>query len=337
MPNTAFRLPAEWERQSATLLAWPAPRTDWSGRLPGIQQEYVLLIQAICRRQDVYLLVPSGSTEAHQRLGETPGLHLLEMPYDDTWCRDYGPITLVGGSGGERLALDFHFDGWGGKYPAAQDNRVNTLLARHPHFKRLKFRQYLFELEGGAIESDGRGTLLVNWHCLHARLPHLKRGEIEYELNTLLNMERVIGIDLEPLPGDDTDGHIDTIARFIDTDFIAYQRQPDESRHGRLLEQLQTLRQADVKGKRLPYRLVELPVPDGVDPTLPANYANFLFVNGACLVPAYGVPADREARDVLAEALSGRGIEVESVASAVMIEQYGGPHCASMHLPAALT
>ena len=333
MPHTDFRLPAEWEAQSATLLAWPAPRTDWASRLPGIQQEYVLFIQAICRRQSVYLLIPPGSSEPQQRLGELPGLHLIEMPYDDTWCRDYGPITLVGGSGGERLALDFHFDGWGGKYPAAQDNRVNTLLARHPHFKRLKFRQFLFELEGGAIESDGRGTLMVNWHCLHARLPHLKRGDIEYELSSLLNLERIIGIDLEPLPGDDTDGHIDTIARFIDRDTIAYQRQPDEARHRRLLSQLEALRQSN----RKPYRLIELPVPDGVDPTLPANYANFLFVNGACLVPAYGVAADLEARDILAEALSGRGLDVEAVASSVMIEQFGGPHCASMHLPAALT
>lgn len=333
MPNTDFRLPAEWEAQAATLLAWPAPRTDWSDRLPGIQQEYVLMVQAICRRQPVFLLVPPEYDEARQRLGELPGLHYIEIPYNDTWCRDYGPIVLVGGMGGERLALDFHFSGWGGKYPAALDNRVNTLLARHPLFEPLRFRQYLFELEGGAIECDGRGTLLVNWYCLHARHPHLKRAEIEFELKALLNLERVIGIDIEPLAGDDTDGHIDTIARFIATDAIAYQRQPNAQRQARLVGQLQDLSQANGQ----PYELIELPVPEGVDTTLPANYANFLFINGACLVPAYGVPADSEARDILARALRGRGIEAESVASAVMIEQYGGPHCASMHLPAALS
>ncbi len=330
MLDTDFRLPAEWEAQSATLLAWPAPRTDWASRLPGIQQEYVSLIEAICRRQKVYLLIPPDSREAHERLGDLPGLHLIEMPYDDTWCRDYGPITLVGGSSGERLALDFHFGGWGGKYPAAQDNRVNTLLARHPDFTHLEFRQVLLELEGGAIESDGQGTLLVNWHCLHARLAHLTREEIEYELKALLNLERIIGIDLEPLAGDDTDGHIDTIARFIDPSTLVYQRQPDEARRHRLLAQLEALHQ----GNQKPYRLIELPVPDGVDPTLPANYVNFLFVNGACLVPAYGIDADVEARDILQRALVERDIEVEGTPSAVMIEQYGGPHCASMHLPA---
>ncbi|NDY94416.1 agmatine deiminase family protein [Wenzhouxiangella limi] len=328
MPHTDYRLPAEWEQQSATLLAWPHPASDWSERLPGIQQEYVQLVQAIAPRQPVVLLVPPGSDEAAERLGALPGLHLAEMPYDDTWCRDYGPITLV--SGGERLALDFQFNGWGGKYPAARDNRVNTLLARHALFSRLHFRQYLFELEGGAIESDGQGTLLVNWHCLHERHPHLSRAEIEYELFALLNVQRVLGLDIEPLPGDDTDGHIDTLARFVGTDTIAWQRQPDAQRSRILKGQLDALERADGQA----YRLLELPHPEGVDPTLPANYVNFVFVNGACLVPAYGVETDTEAREILAETLPKR--DVESVPASVMIEQYGGPHCASMHIPAAL-
>ena len=328
MPHTEFRLPAEWERQSATLLAWPHPRTDWSERLPGIQQEYAELVKAIAHRQLVVLLVPPDSDEARQRLGDMPGLRLVEAAYNDTWCRDYGPITLVGGD--KRLALDFNFNGWGGKYPAADDNRINTLLARHQLFSRLRFRQYLFELEGGAIDCDGAGTLLVNWHCLHARHPNLSRAEIEFELHELLRVERVIGIDIEPLPGDDTDGHIDTLARFIAADTITWQGQPDAQRSGRLKSQLEQLRTSDDQ----PYRLLELPPPVGVDPTLPANYVNFLFVNGACLVPAYGVPADADALKVLADALPEH--EVEAVNSAVMIEEFGGPHCASMHIPAAL-
>lgn len=328
MQHTDFRLPAEWERQSATLLAWPFPSSDWSERLPGIQQEYVELIGAITRYQPVVLLVPPDSAAARERLGPIPGLHLAEMPYDDTWCRDYGPITLV--SAGERLALDFLFTGWGGKYPAARDNRVNTLLARHPLFTRLSFRQYLFELEGGAIESDGQGTLLVNWHCMHQRHPHLRRTEIEYELLNLLNISRVIGIDIEPLPGDDTDGHIDTLARFIQANTIAWQIQPDKQRNQRLQKQLGSLETTDGKA----YNLLALPHPEGVDPTLPANYANFLFVNNACLVPAYGVDADAQARAVLQDALPDH--TVESVPATVMIQQYGGPHCASMHIPAAL-
>ncbi|MFU8830986.1 MAG: agmatine deiminase family protein [Wenzhouxiangella sp.] len=213
MPHTEHRLPAEWERQSATLLAWPHEKSDWAdNNLAAVQEEYAELIRAITRRQKAVVLVPPGNSEVRKRLGDRPGLHLIEVRYNDTWCRDYGPITMV--HSGERLVLDFYFNGWGGKYPSSFDNRVNTLLARQDIFNRFTFRQYLFELEGGAIDSDGKGRLLVNWHCLHARHPHLTRREIDHELHTLLNLDKIIGIDIEPTAGDDTDGHIDTLARF---------------------------------------------------------------------------------------------------------------------------
>ena len=331
MPNTDFRLPAEWEPQSATLLAWPPPRSDWADLLPGIRQEYVELIRAITRQQPVVLLGAPVDDSAQHQLGDLPGLFMLEIACDDTWCRDYGPITLINNK--RRLALDFHFNGWGGKYPAARDNRANTLLARHgahiAPLAGLRFDQVLFELEGGAIECDGQGSLLINWHCLHQRHPHLTRDEIDYELRTHLGVERVLGIDLEPLPGDDTDGHIDTLARFLGSDLIAWQEQPAAARSGRLQAQLKALQSSHGQ----PYRLLELPKPEGVDPILPANYVNFLFINNACLVPAYGVAADAQARQRLQQALPER--KVESVPSAILIEQYGGPHCASMHIPAA--
>lgn len=328
MSHTAHRLPAEWERQSATLLAWPNEKSDWASDLTAIQDEYIELIKAITRRQKAVVLVPPGSTEAAARLGERPGLHLVEIPYNDTWCRDYGFITLV--SSGERLALDFHFNGWGGKYAAGLDNRVNTLLSRHELFNRFTFRQYLFEIEGGAIDSDGAGRLLVNWHCLRARQPHLSRGEISHELHLLLNIDEVVGIDIEPTPGDDTDGHIDTLARFLDRELIAFQVQNDPLRTETLRGQLEALRKPDGHA----YDLLALPRPKGVDPSLPANYVNFLFVNDACLVPAYGSKTDREAQAILAEALPDR--DVELVPANAMIRQFGGIHCATMHIPAAL-
>ncbi len=325
MSHTEYRLPAEWEHQSATLLAWPHEKTDWIERLAEIRREYVGLIDAILPHQKVVMLTSPGDASARSALADRPGLHLIDAPFNDTWCRDYGPITLLGN--GSRLALDFHFNGWGGKYPARMDNRVNTLLARHPLFDRLSFRQYLFELEGGAIEADGRGTLLVNWHCLHARHPHLTRGEIEHELHNLLNIDHVVGIDLEPMCGDDTDGHIDTLARFISPDIIVFQHQGDSSRTDRLRGQLESLRGGDGQ----PFELFVLPHADDIDPTLPASYANFMFVNGACLVPAYGSDSDEVARGVMADLLPER--DVRSVSANVMISQFGGPHCASMHIP----
>ena len=326
MPHTDLRLPAEWESQSATLLAWPHAKSDWSTRLDDIRREYLQLIEAILPRQQVVLLVQPGDESAAAMLGQKGRLHLAEVPFNDTWCRDYGPIILV--KPGTRLALDFHFSGWGGKYPAGLDNRVNTLLARHHLFDRLDFRQYLFELEGGAIEPDGKGTLLVNWHCLQARHPHLKRGEIEHELHNLLNIDHVIGIDIEPMSGDDTDGHIDTLARFISPDIIVFQDQGENSRTETIRGQLETLRSAEGQ----PFELFSLPVPDDIDPALPASYANFMFVNRACLVPAYGSDSDEIARGVLADLLPER--DVLSVPAEAMISQFGGPHCASMHIPA---
>jgi len=327
MSHTDYRLPAEWETQSATLLAWPAADSDWREGLDAIRNEYRELIDAILAFQPVVLLLPVDEP-APAGLPERPDLHRLPLRYNDTWCRDYGPITLV--FSGYRLALDFHFDGWGGKYPASLDNRVNTHLSRHDLFDRMQFRQYLFELEGGAIESDGRGRLLINWHCLQARHPHLSKREIDFELHNLLNADTVLGIDIEPMAGDDTDGHIDTLARFADPDTIVFQAQASEEATERLRSQLEALRTRD----EAPYRLVALPRPDDLDTGLPASYANFVFVNGGCLVPAYGSRHDDTARKLLAELLPDR--RIVQVPAATMIRQSGGPHCASMHIPAAL-
>ncbi len=328
MSHPEFRLPAEWERQSAILLAWPHESGAWADRLDAIRDEFVVLITAILRHQQVIVLVQPGDRSAATRLGDQAGLHCLEIPFDDTWCRDYGPITLV--SSGQRLALDFHFNGWGDKHPAARDNRVNLHLSRHELFNRIPFRQSLFELEGGGIDGDGRGRLLVNWHCLQTRHPHLSRREIRHELCDLLNVDEVIGIDIEPMAGDDTDGHIDTLVRFADTSTLVFQLQADPERNLLLRGQLETLRQLDGQ----PYRLISLPHAGGFNSDLPANYANFLLINDACLVPAYGVPADEQACAILAELFPGRTIE--PVPAQTMISQFGGPHCATMNIPAAL-
>ncbi|NBD95605.1 MAG: agmatine deiminase [Gammaproteobacteria bacterium] len=327
MSHTDYRLPAEWERQSATLLAWPAAGSDWRDKLDAIRSEYRQLIEAVLAHQPVVLLLPADEPEP-ESLPERPDLHRIPLHYNDTWCRDYGPITLV--FSGYRLALDFNFDGWGGKYPASLDNRVNAQLARHELFDRMQFRQYLFELEGGAIDSDGRGRLLVNWHCLRERHPQLSEREIEFELHNLLNIDTVLGIDIEPMQGDDTDGHIDTLARFVDTETIVFQSQADDERTSRLRGQLEALRTRE--GRE--YELVAMPCPDDLEDDHPASYVNFVFANEACLIPAYGSRHDDEARDILAGLLPDR--QVVQVPAAAMITQSGGPHCASMQIPAAL-
>lgn len=328
MERTDFRLPAEWERQSATLLAWPHADSDWAPILAEVQSEYVELVRSITRKQAAVLLIPPGNRDARDKLGERPGLHYLEARYNDTWTRDYGPVVLV--HAGERLALDFYFNGWGGKYPASLDNRVNTLLARNLLFNRFTFRQYLFELEGGAIDADGQGFVLINWHCLHARHTHLSRNELDHELHSLLNVDKVLGIDLPPMAGDDTDGHIDTLARFIKRDRIVFQTQRDRKRNATLIAQLEALRDAAQRD----YDLIALPSPDDLDPGLPASYANFAFVNDTLLVPRYGSRADERALDILGEAAEDRSLE--AIPAAALLSQGGSLHCATMHIPAAL-
>lgn len=328
MANVTFRLPAEWERHSAMLLAWPHEDSDWADRLEAVRHEYCVLIEAIGERQAVVVLTFPGDRSVDMLPCNQRNVHFVEVPFNDTWCRDYGPITLV--SSGRRLALDFHFNGWGGKHPAELDNRVNSLLARDELFDRLDFRQYLFELEGGAIDSDGQGRILLNWHCLEARHPYMTRAEIGRELRQLLNVDNVLGIDMPPMSGDDTDGHIDTLARFISPDVIVYQTQRDAGATETLHNQLESMDGDDGPARKL----IALPAAEGIEADLPASYANFLFVNGGCLVPAYGSDADEVARRILADALPER--DIISVPAETLITQAGGPHCATMHIPAPL-
>jgi len=323
-----YRLPAEWEQQSAVMLAWPFAGGDWQDVLDQVQEEYAGFISAALECQTVVLLIPPGDHVARKRLGDRPGLHFLEMGYNDTWCRDFGPITMC--NAGKRLALDFYFDGWGGRHEARLDNRVNSILARDKLFADFDFRQSLFELEGGAIDCDGNGTILINRHCMRTRAPHLEDPEIDHELKTWLNASRLLEIDIAPLPGDDTDGHIDTLARFTDRETIVFQTMADSSSTRALNGQLELLRTAQGRA----YRLVALPRADDIDPGLAASYVNFVLLNGAVLVPAFGSRADVTARELLSELFPDR--ITKSIDARTLVGQGGGPHCASMQIPAAL-
>ena len=323
-----YRLPAEWERQSAIMLVWPFAGGDWQDVLDPIREEYVAFISAALEFQTVVLLIPPDDHDVRKRLGDRSGLHYIEVRCNDTWCRDFGPVTMC--NAGRRLALDFYFDGWGGRHEARLDNRVNTVLARHRMFADFDFRQSLFELEGGAIECDGEGTLLINRHCMRARAPHLEDSEVDHELKTWLNVSRLLEIDMAPLPGDDTDGHIDTLARFTDRETIVFQTLADASDTRTLNGQLELLRTAQGRA----YRLIALPRADDIDPDLAASYANFVLVNGAVLVPAFGSRADIVARELLSELFPDR--VAKSIDARTLVSQGGGPHCASMQIPAAL-
>ena len=326
-PKQSYRLPAEWEPQSGVQLTWPHADTDWAPMLDEITETYRQMAEAIKRYEPVLVVEP---------------------PTNDTWARDHGFITLVPQTPNlEPRLLDFKFNGWGEKFPADLDNAINRRLYDEGRVKGLYVDCLDFVLEGGSIESDGRGTVFTTTGCLMA--PHrnqpMTQQQIENRLKATLCAERIVWIDHGALTGDDTDGHIDTLVRICPDDTLLYMGcddPTDEQYHElKLMEQqLQELRTIDGR----PYRLLKLPMPhpiyengqwsmvNGQYDRLPATYANFLVINGAVLCPTYGQPdLDNEALHIIGEAFPHRdiiGIDCRSI-----IRQHGSLHCCTMQYP----
>lgn len=340
--TASLRFPAEWECQSAVLIAWPHAGTDWAARLGDVRSTYVSLVAAITRFELALVCVADANLreQASSQLaaaGVEPGrIRFVELPYDDTWLRDSGPISLRDGSG-FRL-LDFRFTAWGGKFASDLDDRIVSTLAERGTFRHAEHRRIEFALEGGAIETDGQGTLLSTWRCLHERHPDRPRDEITRLLESTLAQTRTLWLEHGYLEGDDTDAHIDTLARFAGPDAIVYQgcQDPGDS-HFRELQAMAAELAAFRTRDGGPYRLFELPWPSPIMDNgrrLAASYANFLIVNGAVLMPAYGDPADGAAAAVLARAFPGR--EIVTIPCRPLIWQNGSLHCLTMQLPEGL-
>jgi agmatine/peptidylarginine deiminase len=340
--SSKLRFPAEWEPQSAVLLAWPHAGTDWAERLADVETTYVALVGAIARFQPALVCVPDAAHRSRaagllSAAGVPAGqVRFFEVEYDDTWLRDSGPITLREGEG-FRL-LDFLFTAWGGKFEAGLDDQLVAKLHESGLLVPARHQRIDFALEGGAIETDGAGTLLSTWRCLHERHPALGRAEVTAMLESSLVQARTLWLDRGYLEGDDTDAHIDTLARFAAPDAIVFQACDDASDgHYEELQAMATeiaaLRTADGQ----PYRLFPLPwarpILDG-DRRLAASYANFLIINGAVLMPAYGDRADQPAAAVLATAFPGR--EIIPIDCRPLIWQNGSLHCVTMQLPEGL-
>ena len=339
----ALRFPAEWEPQSAILVAWPHAGTDWAERLAGVEETYIALVAAIARFEDVVICVADDDVETYAEIRlrsnrvDMQRVRFATVPYDDTWLRDTGPVSLRDGNA-FRL-LDFRFTGWGGKFDANDDDRLVERLDADGLFRDADRAPIDFALEGGAIDTDGAGTLLTTWQCLHERHPEASREELSGKLAGWIAQDRVLWLDHGHLEGDDTDAHVDTLARFAPNDAIVFQACDDETdSHFAELHamagEIAALRTQDGK----PYRLFPLPWAQPIldeGRRLAASYANFLIVNGAVLVPAYGDKADNAAAAVLAEAFPGR--EIVQIPCRPLIWQNGSLHCITMQLPEGLT
>ena len=340
--ETAWRLPAEWEPQEGVQLTWPHAATDWAPILPEITATYEVMAREIARRERLLVIVPEDEDRSPLT---SPGpsaptrslSHLFPLKSNDTWARDHGFISLVDDRGHRRL-LDFRFNGWGEKFPADLDNALNRQLYDAQALAGDYVSCLDFVLEGGAIESDGRGTVFTTSGCLLA--PHrnqpLSQAKIEARLKREVHAERILWIDHGNLTGDDTDGHIDTLMRICPDDTLLYvgcDDPGDEQYEGlRLMEaQLRTFR--TLEGH--PYRLLKLPMPRPIydeGDRLPATYANFLVINGAVLCPTYDQPdLDAAALHLIAEAFPDR--EIVPIDCRPVIRQHGSLHCCTMQFP----
>jgi agmatine/peptidylarginine deiminase len=337
--SNAFRLPAEWEPQAGVLLAWPHAETDWAERLADVESTCVAMVAAITRHERAVICVANAALHAHvdallaQSTANRNRCEFIEIEYDDTWLRDSGPLTLRGATS-FRL-LDFKFTGWGGKFVASQDDRLVEGLAAREIFRHAEHRRVDWALEGGAIESDGNGTLLTTWRCMHQRHPELSREQMTRTLAEKFCAGRVLWLERGYLQGDDTDAHIDTLARFAPNDAIVFQNCDDTTdahfdELSAMRDELSALRTIDGR----PYALHPLPwarpIHDG-DRRLAASYANYLVIDDAVLVPSYGDPADAVAADIIGRAHPGR--EVIAVPCRSLIWQNGSLHCMTMQLP----
>ena len=338
-----YYLPAEWEKQQALQLTWPHAGTDWNEYLNEISSTYVEMADAITRHERLIVATPNAADVKEQlqkRLSpqQMAMVTLHECPTNDTWARDHGFISLKSRDGNGLRLLDFRFNGWGEKFEAGLDNRINASLYKAKAVGGEYADLNDFVLEGGSIESDGKGTVFTTSCCLLA--PHrnqpMTKNEIEERLKRELHAERIAWIDYGQLTGDDTDGHIDTLVRTAPDDTLVYVGCDDKEDEQyaelhKMEEQLKTLRTTDNK----PYRLLRLPMPDAMyydGERLPATYANFIIINDAVIMPTYNQPQnDLLARQIISEAFPDR--EIIGIDSSIVVRQHGSLHCCSMQYP----
>ena len=328
------RMIAEWEKQRMVLLSFPHEETDWKEDLKASLTPFVRMAQAIAYAEPVYIICQNKDKIA-DLFCSTRNMTFIEIPTNDTWIRDYGYISIE--EDGTVKLLDFTFDGWGGKFEASLDNLVNQRLHQKGYMGTMPMETIPLVLEGGSIESDGDGTILTTSECLcnPNRNGGLSKTEAEEKLKVYLGAKRVLWLDHGYLAGDDTDSHIDTLARLVNKEAIMYVKCEDtEDEHYAALkqmeEQLQTFRTSEGK----PYTLIALPMCEAKfgqeGRRLPATYANFLITNHAVIYPAYDAPQDKEAHEVFRLAFPDK--EIIPVNCLKLIEQGGSLHCSTMQV-----
>jgi agmatine deiminase len=335
-----FTMPAEWEPHRATYMTWPHNPETWPGKFDPVPAQYAAVVAALSHFETVRLLVKAEVAEhqaaalLQQAGARMEAVELLTCATNDSWIRDYGPIFLARADGAQ-LALDWTFNSWGDKYGAYNwDDVIPRRLASRYGFECLEVP---IVLEGGSIDVNGAGALLTTQSCLlnPNRNPGMTQDEIEEYLRVYLGVRKVLWLG-DGIAGDDTDGHVDDLARFISRDTIitVIEEDRDDDNYRPLADNLKRLRaMRDQDGK--PFRIETLPMPPALyheGQRLPASYANFYCANGALLMPTFGCPTDEQALSILRRLLPGR--KVLGLPCLDLVWGLGTIHCLTQQHPA---
>lgn len=339
MTNTfTRRLPAEWEQYGGVLLSWPHSETDWNYMLDEVTECYIKLVEAIISDAKVIIVSPDIKLpQTHLSHLDQSRIIYTEIPTDDTWARDFGAITILNNE--QPIIADFQFNGWGLKFKSCKDNLINKALINQNIISG-KYENHLgFTLEGGSIESDGKGLLLTTTECLMSpnRNGDLSQSQIENYLKSFFGLKKILWLDHGYLAGDDTDSHIDTLARLAPDNTIVYvgcDNPTDE--HYEALQAMKRQLSTFTTLDNTKFSLIELPLPDPIfdenGERLPATYANFLIMNNQVLMPTYNQPHN----DFIATQALGKAFpchEIITVDCRALIKQHGSLHCVTMQLP----
>lgn len=334
-------LPAEWAPQSGIQLTWPHAGTDWAHMLTEVQVCFAAIAREITQRELLLIVTPEPE-EVKKQISATVNMQnvrFMECETNDTWARDHGAITMLDAEGAS--LLDFMFNGWGLKFASDKDNLITRQAVKVGFLNGRYVNRLGFVLEGGSIESDGLGTLLTTSECLLSpnRNGQMSRDEIEDYLCSVFHLKQVLWLDHGYLAGDDTDSHVDTLARLCSPDTIAYVQCTDtQDEHYEALHQMEEQLKAFRTLNGNPYRLLALPMVDKIEEEgerLPATYANFLIMNDAVLYPTYRQPEnDQRAKEVLQEAFPE--YEIVGIDCRTLIKQHGSLHCVTMQYPAGV-
>ena len=329
-----MQLVAEWEKQEFVQLVFPHENTDWNDYLEESIQTFVNIANTI-RKYQKCLIIAKNLTYVQSLFFNKKNLIFVEIDSDDTWSRDFGGITIR--ENNTLTVLDFQFNAWGKKFSYALDNQITNQMQEQGLFKIYKYKSIPFVLEGGAIDSNGAGIILTTSKCLleKNRNPSLNQSEIENKLMDYLGAKKVLWLNSGYLEGDDTDSHIDTLARFISEDTIVYQSCDD--RLDVHFEELQKMEKelkefTQLNGNK--FKLIPLPwispKYDAQD-RLPATYANFLFINNAVLIPTYNDKNDTKVLNLFEQLFPKK--DIIAIDCQTLIRQHGSLHCVTMQYP----